>query len=63
VLEGIKLTAGEVGKGLEAFLGDKEKLTSAAVTLSAIALGVYTARVRPFDSATSEVRGRIEESS
>jgi ATPase family AAA domain-containing protein 3A/B len=45
VLEGIKLTAGEVGKGLSAFLGDKEKLTSAAVTLSAVALGVYTARV------------------
>jgi ATPase family AAA domain-containing protein 3A/B len=45
VLEGIKLAAGEVGQGLQAFLGDRERLTSAAITLSAVALGVYTAKV------------------
>ena len=45
VLEGIKLASEQVGKGLQEFLADRERLTSAAVTLSAVALGVYTAKV------------------
>lgn len=45
VLEGIKLASDQVGKGLQEFLADRERLTSAAVTLSAVALGVYTAKV------------------
>lgn len=45
VLEGIKLASDQVGKGLQEFLGDTERLTSAAVTLSAVALGIYTAKV------------------
>lgn len=44
VLEGIKLASTELGKGLQEFLTDKERLTSAAVTLSAVALGVYAAK-------------------
>lgn len=45
MLEGIKLASEQVGKGLQEFLADRERLTSAAVTLSAVALGVYTAKV------------------
>ena len=45
MLEGIKISADQLGKGLTEFISDREKLTSAAVTVSAIALGIYTARV------------------
>jgi hypothetical protein len=45
VLEGIKLASEQVGKGFQEFLADPDRLTSAAVTVSAIALGVYTAKV------------------
>jgi len=44
VLEGIRLASVQVGKGLQEFLADKERLTSAAVALSALALGIYTAK-------------------
>ena len=44
-MEGIKLTSEQLGKGLSEFLADKERLTSAAITLSAVALGIYTAKV------------------
>lgn len=45
VLEGIRLASEQVGKGLQEFLADRERLTSAAVTVSAVALGVYAAKV------------------
>ncbi|CAM9896881.1 unnamed protein product, partial [Chrysoparadoxa australica] len=44
VLEGIKLAGETIGAGLTTFLGDKEKMVAATATLTALALGVYTAR-------------------
>ncbi len=44
VMEGIKLASDQLGKGLKEFLTDKERMTSAAITLSAVALGIYTAK-------------------
>lgn len=45
VLEGIKLSAEQLGKGLSTFLSNEEQMRSAALTVSAVALGIYTARV------------------
>jgi len=45
VLEGIKLAGSTLGEGARAFLSDKEKMAAAVATLSAIALGVYSAKV------------------
>ncbi|ETW08570.1 hypothetical protein H310_01122 [Aphanomyces invadans] len=45
VMEGIKLATNTIGTGVMAFLGDSEKLTATVVSLSVLALGVYTAKV------------------
>lgn len=45
MLEGIKLSAEQLGKGLSTFLSNEEQMRSAALTVSAVALGIYTARV------------------
>lgn len=44
VLEGIKLAGSTIGAGLQEFVSDREKLANTAVTLTALAFGVYTAR-------------------
>lgn len=45
VLEGIKLAGSTVGAGVMAFVDDKEKLTATVASLTALALGIYTAKV------------------
>ena len=45
VLEGIGLATATVGKGLQEFIMDREKLINTTVTLTGIAFGLYTARV------------------
>ncbi|DBA04667.1 TPA: hypothetical protein N0F65_012250 [Lagenidium giganteum] len=45
VMEGIKLAGSTVGEGVMTFVGDKEKLTATVASLSALALGIYTAKV------------------
>lgn len=45
VLESIKLAGATIGAGVKEFVSDREKLVNVAVTLSTIALGVYSARV------------------
>jgi ATPase family AAA domain-containing protein 3A/B len=45
VLEGIGLATSTVGKGLQEFIMDREKLINTTVTLTGIAFGLYTARV------------------
>jgi ATPase family AAA domain-containing protein 3A/B len=45
VLEGIKLAGSTVGAGVMAFVDDREKLTATVVSLTALALGIYTAKV------------------
>ncbi|KDO32845.1 hypothetical protein SPRG_02538 [Saprolegnia parasitica CBS 223.65] len=45
VMEGIKLASDTVGSGVMAFLGDSEKLSATVMSLSLLALGVYTAKV------------------
>jgi ATPase family AAA domain-containing protein 3A/B len=44
VLESIKLAGSTVGEGMKAFLSDQSKIVAATSTITAIALGVYTAR-------------------
>ncbi|KAJ1442992.1 ATPase family AAA domain-containing protein 3A [Ochromonadaceae sp. CCMP2298] len=44
VLESIKLAGTTVGTGVQDFLTDKEKLTNTAITVTALALGIYAAR-------------------
>jgi ATPase family AAA domain-containing protein 3A/B len=44
VMEGIKLAGATVGAGVMSFVDDKEKLTATVVSLSALALGIYTAK-------------------
>lgn len=56
VMEGIKLAGSTVGEGVMAFVGDKEKLTATVVSLTALALGVYTAKV------STQVTGKYIES-
>lgn len=41
---GIKLAGDTVGTGLREFFGDKDKMVAATATLTAMALGIYTAR-------------------
>lgn len=55
VLEGIQVAGSTLGTGLMAFFSDKEKLTSAVVSFTALALGIYTAKV------TTGVAGRYVE--
>lgn len=45
VLEGIKLAGSTVGAGVMAFVDDREKLTATVTSLTALALGIYTAKV------------------
>ncbi|KAG7388295.1 protein of unknown function (DUF3523) [Phytophthora pseudosyringae] len=45
VMDGIKLAGNTVGSGIMAFVDDKEKLTATVVSLSALAVGIYTAKV------------------
>ncbi|OQR99070.1 ATPase family AAA domain-containing protein 3A [Achlya hypogyna] len=45
VMEGIKLASDTIGSGVMAFLGDSEKLSATVMSLSLLALGVYTAKV------------------
>ena len=45
VLESIKLAGSTVGAGMKDFISDREKLINTTVTLTAIAFGLYTARV------------------
>lgn len=45
VLEGIKLAGSTVGAGVMAFVDDREKLTATVASLTALALGIYTAKV------------------
>lgn len=44
-LESIKLAAETAGAGIKAFLGDNKQMTAAAATATALALGIYTAKV------------------
>nr|CCA20416.1 ATPase family AAA domaincontaining protein 3A putat [Albugo laibachii Nc14] len=55
VLEGIQVAGSTIGTGLMAFFSDKEKLTSAVVSFTALAVGIYTAKV------TTGVAGRYVE--
>ena len=43
-MAGIKLAGETLGTGLQEFLGDKDKMVAATATLTAMALGIYTAR-------------------
>ncbi|KAJ0411970.1 hypothetical protein ATCC90586_009927 [Pythium insidiosum] len=45
VMEGIKLAGSTVGAGIMTFVDDKEKLTTTVASLTALALGIYTAKV------------------
>ncbi|RMX62967.1 hypothetical protein DD238_006960 [Peronospora effusa] len=45
VMEGIKLAGNTIGSGVMAFVDDKEKLTATVVSLTALAVGIYTAKV------------------
>ena len=41
---GIKLAGETLGSGLQDFLGDRDKMVAATATLTAMALGIYTAK-------------------
>ncbi|CAM9251017.1 unnamed protein product, partial [Phaeothamnion confervicola] len=45
VLEGIKLAGETLGKGVREFLGDRERMAAATATVTALAVGIYTAKV------------------
>ena len=45
VLESIKLAGSTIGAGLKEYIADTDKLTNTAVTVTAIAFGLYTAKV------------------
>jgi ATPase family AAA domain-containing protein 3A/B len=45
VMEAIKISGRTIGEGFNSLIGDKEKLASSVMTVSAIALGIYTARM------------------
>lgn len=47
---GIKLAGQTVGTGMQEFLGDKDKMMAATATLTAMALGIYTARTGTGDT-------------
>jgi len=44
VTAGIKLAGETLGSGLQDFLGDRDKMVAATATLTAMALGIYTAK-------------------
>lgn len=44
ILESIKLAGTTIGAGLQDFITDKEKLTNTAVSITALALGIYSAK-------------------
>ncbi len=44
VLEAIKLAGQTLGTGIQEFLGDRSKMVAATTTVTAVALGIYTAR-------------------
>jgi len=44
VMESIKLAGETLGKGLSVFLGDRQEMTAAVATLSAVAFGIYTSK-------------------
>lgn len=56
VLESIKLAGSTIGTGIQEFVSDKQKLTNTAVTLTALAFGIYAART------STSVVGRYVES-
>lgn len=45
VMEGIKLASSTIGSGFTELISDKEKLVNVASTITAVAFGIYTARV------------------
>lgn len=45
VLESIKLAGSTIGTGIQEFVTDREKLANTAVSLTALAFGIYTARM------------------
>jgi len=45
VIEAIKMTGQTLGDGFNSLMEDKEKLASSVIAVSAIALGIYTARM------------------
>ena len=45
VLKAVKEGFEEVGKGLSAYLDDKDKLRNTAITITGVALGIYTAKM------------------
>lgn len=56
VLESIKLATSTIGGGLMEFVSDKQKLANVATTLTAVAFGIYAARI------STGVAGRYIES-
>jgi ATPase family AAA domain-containing protein 3A/B len=56
VLESIKLAGTTIGSGIQDFVTDKEKLTNTAISLTALAFGIYAART------STTVLGRYVES-
>lgn len=56
VLESIKLAGSTIGTGIQDFVTDKEKLTNTALSITALAFGIYAART------STAVLGRYVES-
>lgn len=46
VLESIKLAGETLGSGMKEFLSDQQKMAAAATTVTAVALGIYSAKVQ-----------------
>mmetsp|Transcript_11263 Transcript_11263/g.22671 ORF Transcript_11263/g.22671 Transcript_11263/m.22671 type:complete len:626 (-) Transcript_11263:41-1918(-) len=44
ILEGIRLAGATIGEGFNSFLADRDRMVAAVGTISAISLGIYTAR-------------------
>lgn len=45
MLESIKLAGETLGAGVKEFLSDQQKMAAAATTITAVALGIYSAKV------------------
>lgn len=56
ILESIKLAGSTIGAGVQDFVTDKEKLTNTALSITALAFGIYAART------STSVAGRFIES-
>jgi len=56
VLESIKLAGETLGYGFNAFLGDRDEITAAVATISAVAIGIYSAKT------LTAIAGRFVES-